>query len=132
MAQGIGFYNIKEGVTRYARSEAQIQAYINSSDLGINASRDQDFGWRIDPEWVKRLRAFKKHATKMAVLSSTNNGRKPSDIQVLYAIYKGDLDAEALAAEEQGAPFEEEYLQAISSKEQPKVEEKPKTSKKEQ
>ena len=40
--KGIGFYNIKTGKTNYAKLEPQIQAYINSSDMGINASRGQD------------------------------------------------------------------------------------------
>jgi len=54
--KGIGFFNTKTGKTHYAKMDAQIQAYLNSSDMGINASRGQDFGWRLEPEWIKKVK----------------------------------------------------------------------------
>lgn len=50
----IGFENIKTGevqtfeqiADRNARA-AQIDAFINSSNLGINSNKGQDFGWRL-------------------------------------------------------------------------------------
>lgn len=112
--KGIGFFNIKSGDTHYARSEPQIQGYINSSDMGINASRGQDFGWRIEPEWVKKIRAFRNDETKMALLVSKNGGQSPSDTQVLNAIYGDQLRQYQQQLEEGEAPFEEEYLRQIS------------------
>lgn len=112
--KGIGFFNIKSGQTNYARSEAQIQAYLNSSDLGVNASRGQDFGWRIDPEWVKKIKAFRRNDTKMAILTSRNSGQNPSTPQILYAIYGDELRRAQEAREEEENPFEEEYLRKIS------------------
>lgn len=112
--KGIGFFNIKSGETHYARLEAQIQAYINSSDMGINASRDQDFGWRLEPEWVKRVKAFRRNESKMEALVSRNGGQKVTTVQVLYAIYGEQLRAAQERAEEEESPFEEEYLQNIS------------------
>jgi len=114
--KGIGFYNIKTGETHYARLEPQIQAYINSSDMGINASRDQDFGWRLEPEWVKKVKAYRRNETKMEFLTSRNGGQKVTTTQILYAIYGEQLRAAQERADENEAPFEEEYLQAISSK----------------
>lgn len=114
--KGIGFYNIKSGETRYAQLEAQIQAYINSSDIGINASRDQDFGWRLSPEWVKAVKAFRRDEPKMAFLVSKNGGQKVTTVQILYAIYGEQLRAASERAEENENPFEEEYLQNISSR----------------
>ncbi len=114
--KGIGFYNIKSGETRYAQLEAQIQAYINSSDIGINASRDQDFGWRLSPEWVKAVKAFRRDEPKMALLVSKNGGQKVTTVQILYSIYGEQLRAAAERAEENENPFEEEYLQSISSR----------------
>lgn len=119
--KGIGFYNIKSGETHYARLEPQIQAYINSSDLGINASRDQDFGWRLEPEWVKAVRAFRKNETKMQFLQDRNGGQKVTTTQVLYAIYGEQLRAAQERADENENPFEEEYLQNISSKLEPEA-----------
>lgn len=114
--KGIGFYNIKSGETHYARLEAQIQAYINSSDMGINASRDQDFGWRLEPEWVKAVKAFRRNEVKMEMLTSRNGGQKVTTPQILYAIYGEQLRAAQERADEEENPFEEEYLQQISGK----------------
>lgn len=114
--KGIGFFNIKTGETHYARLEPQIQAFINSSDLGINASRGQDFGWRLEPEWVNRVKKFRRDEPKMETLVSRNGGQKVTTPQILYAIYGEQLRAAFERAEEDATPFEEEYLQNISSK----------------
>lgn len=118
--KGIGFFNIKTGETHYARLDPQIQAFINSSDLGINASRGQDFGWRLAPEWVKRVKDFRRNEMKMERLTDKNGGKKPSTAQVLYAIYGEQLRAAAEYASENENAFEQEYLQEVNSKEEPK------------
>lgn len=114
--KGIGFFNIKSGETHYARLEPQIQAYINSSDMGINASRDQDFGWRLQPEWVKKVKIFRRNETKMQFLTDRNGGQKVTTPQILYAIYGEQLRAAQERADEEESPFEEEYLSEISNK----------------
>lgn len=113
--KGIGFFNIKSGETHYLKLEAQIQAYINSSDMGINASRGQDFGWRLDPEWVKKVKAFRRDATQMSILASKNSGQKPTTVQILYYLYGEQLRAFEEQVEENENPYEEQYLQDISS-----------------
>lgn len=113
--KGIGFFNIKSGETHYARLEAQIQAYINSSDMGINASREQDFGWRLEPQWVKKVKDFRRNETKMEALVARNGGQKVTTVQILYAIYGEQLRAAQERAEEGEAPFEEQYLQDIAT-----------------
>jgi len=112
--EGIGFYNIQSGETLYAKTEPQIQGFINSSDLGINASRGQDFKWRIHPEWVKAIRAFRANEAKMSLLMANNSGQPPSDPQVLYAIYGEQLRQYEQKQEDNSTPYEEEYLKAIS------------------
>lgn len=113
--QGIGFYNIKSGETRHAKTEPQIQGYINSSDMGINASRGQDFGWRLSADWVKLVRAFRRDETKMSVLMANNNGQAPTTTNILYAIYGEQLRAYEQKIEDNESPFEEEYLKEIST-----------------
>lgn len=115
--KGIEFFNIKSGDTHYCRLEATIQAYINSSDMGINASRGQDFGWRLAPSWVQKVRDFRKDENKMANLGAKlrlEEDQSPSLIQILYAIYGAQLRAARVASEEHENPFEEEYLQKIN------------------
>lgn len=115
--KGIGFFNIKTGETHYARLEPQIQAYINSSDMGINASRGQDFGWRLDPEWVAKVKDFRRNQeSKMAIITERNGGEQPTTTQVLYAVYGEELRVAKQDAAEHENAFEEEYLENISSK----------------
>ncbi len=120
--KGIGFFNIKSGETHYAKLEAQIQAFINSSDMGINASRGQDFGWRLEPNWVKAVKAFRRNEEKMVRLTDKNGGKRPTTTQILYAIYGEQLRAAQEVASENENPFEESYLQEISSKQDDAVE----------
>ena len=127
--KGIGFFNIKSGVTDYAKMEAQIQAYINSSDMGINASRGQDFGWRLSAEWVKKVKEFSRDETKMAILTNKADGRKVTMVQILYYIYGQELRNYSDALAEDENPFEEQYLQDISNKKgMAKVTENPETT----
>jgi hypothetical protein len=119
--EGIAFFNIKSGDTHYAKLEPQIQAYINSSDMGINASRNQDYGWRLAPEWVKAVKAFRRDNSKMAVLASRNDGRKVTTTQILYYLYGEQIRNYKDIAEEEANPFEEKYLQDISSNSKPAV-----------
>lgn len=114
--KGIEFFNIKSGDTHYCRLEATIQAYINSSDMGINASRGQDFGWRLAPSWVKKVRDFRKDENKMANLAAKlrlDEDQSPNLIQILYAIYGAELRAVRVASEEHENAYEEEYLEQI-------------------
>lgn len=112
--KGIAFFNIKSNETHYCKLEPTIAAYINSSDMGINASRDQDFGWRLAAEWVKRVRAFRRDRMQMQLLSSMHNGQKPNTVQILYFLYGEDLRAFEEQTDEEGAPFEEQYQKEIS------------------
>jgi len=112
--EGISFYSIRTGETHYCKLEPTIAAYINSSDMGINASRGQDYGWRLAPEWVKKVRAFKRDATQMSILTSKNGGQKPTLVQILYYMYGEQLQAFFEAQEDNENPYEEAYAQAIA------------------
>lgn len=114
--QGIGFFNVKSGDTHYLKNEPGIAAYINSSDMGINASRGQDFGWKLAPDWVKRVKAFRRDDTKMSILTSKNGGQKPTTVQILYYMYSEELRAYEEDLEEHENPFEEQYQNEISGR----------------
>lgn len=114
--KGIGFFNIKSGETHYARLEPQVQGFINSSDMGVNASRGQDFGWRLEPDWVQKVKTFRRNETKMAFLTDKNGGKSPTITQILYSVYGEELRAAQQRAADEENPFEEEYLQKISGK----------------
>lgn len=113
--KGIPFYSVKTGETHFCKLEPTISAYINSSDMGINASRGQDYGWRLAPDWVKKVRAFKRDRTSMSILTAKNDGRKPTTTQILYYMYGEELANYYEEMEENENPFEEAYLAAINS-----------------
>lgn len=107
--KGIAFFNIDSGETHYGKLEPTISAYINSSDMGINASRGQDFKWRLAADWVKRVRAFRRNRMQMQMLTQMHSGQKPSTVQILYFLYGEDLRAYEEQTDEVGSPYEEQY-----------------------
>lgn len=115
--EGIAFFSIKTGETFYAKLEPTIAALINSSDMGINASRGQDFGWRLAPTWVKKVREFKADEDKMDALANKlrlEDGVAPSTIQILNYIYGRQVRAYLQSLQEHENPFEQQYQQDIS------------------
>lgn len=118
--QGVGFFNIKSGDVHYAKLEPTIQAYINSSDMGINASRGQDFGWRLDKEWVKKVKGFRQNTTGMQLLTAQNGGQKPTTVQILRYIYNEQIRAYQEELEDNENPFEEQYQRDIAESKFPR------------
>lgn len=114
--KGVSFYSVKSDETRYAISGAQIQAYLNSSDMGINAAHGQNFGWRLSPEWVQKVKDFRKDEAKMERLTAKTGGSKVTVPQILVAIYSAELRAYTQVKQDDENPFEEKYLQSLSAK----------------
>lgn len=112
--KGIPFFSIKSGDTHYAKTSAQIQAYINSSDMGINASRGQDYGWRLAVDWVKRVKAYRKDIRQMERLSERYGGADPTTPQILFAIYSEDVRAFEREKAQEENEHEAKYMQDIS------------------
>lgn len=112
--KGIPFYSIRTDETHWAKLEPTISAYINSSDLGINASRDQDYGWRLAPEWVQKVREFKRDRQAMQLLTAAHQGQKPTTVNILYYIYGEQLANYYAQVEDNENPFEEKYRQMIA------------------
>lgn len=126
--EGIAFFSIKTGETMYAKLEPTIAAFINSSDMGINASRGQDYGWRLDPEWVKKIRAFRADEDAMDRLAAKlrlEDGQSPSTTQILYYIYGRQVRAYLQSLQEYENPYENQYQDAISNRPSAPVAEQP-------
>lgn len=66
---GIKFFNINTNETVTLELQPQIAAFINSSNLGINATRGMDKGWRIAPELAVDVEEFRQDMDKMRKLS---------------------------------------------------------------
>ena len=118
--QGIPFYSVKTDEIHWCKLEPTISAYINSSDMGINASRDQDYGWRLAPEWVEKVRTFKRNRQQMQILTAAQDGQKPTTVNILYYIYGEQLANYFNQMEDNENPFEEKYRQMIAEGTSPK------------
>ena len=68
-AKGVKFYNINTNESVTLELQPQIAAFINSSNLGVNASRGMDKGWRIAPELAVEVEDFQADLEKMRKLS---------------------------------------------------------------
>jgi len=115
--EGISFYSIRTDETFYAKLEPTIAAMINSSDMGINASRGQDFGWRLAPKWVKLVRDFAADETKMDTLAAKlrlEDGEVPTTTQILNYIYGRQVRDYLRRLKDEEAPFADKYAQAIT------------------
>lgn len=115
---GIEFFSIKTGETLYGKLEPTIAALINSSDMGINASRGQDFGWKLGAKWVKKVDTFSRDEDKMdtlAVKLRLEDGDTPSTIQILYYIYGREVRKYLQRLKDDDTPFAQQYQEDLSS-----------------
>lgn len=116
--EGIAFFSVKTGETFYGKLEPTISALINSSDMGINASRGQDFGWRLAAEWVNAVTDFQQDEDKMDTLAAKlrlEDGESPSTVQILNYLYGRQVRAYLQRLKETDAPFAEQYQKDIAA-----------------
>lgn len=125
-SKGIDFFNVKSRETVWVRRPAQIKAFIESSDMGVN--RQSDVGWRLGKEWVQKLREARQDSQLMNELARKYGGGEVKDRDLMVAVYKRELNAEKQAQRyTDNAPYEQEYLESIKPKEEKTQE--PKSSK---
>lgn len=110
---GVPFYNISSDETHYAKLPATISAYINSSDMGVNASKGQDYKWRLAPEWVKRLRQFRQSTSSMRALRIELGHDEISDINILNHLYSEQVRAWHEAQQQEETPYLDKYLDQV-------------------
>lgn len=111
----ITFFNVKTGEKRTVDTEPLIAAFFNSSDQHVNVQQGQDFGWRIAPETVKRIREIKANDTLMAKIAQTFQlvPDAISDTDVLRWISVEDAQAKSAQGQEQESDYTQEYEDQI-------------------
>lgn len=136
----IKFVNIKsneevsfEGTADRNLRSAQIDAYVNSSNMGVNANKGQDFAWRLDPEVAAEFDDIKSNYTRLKEISDAT-GVTPENItdgQILSHMVSQELakDSAKRAKVENVSSYEDEYRQRVNNAKQRKagvtVQEKP-------
>lgn len=136
----IEFVNIKsgervsfEGIADRNLRSAQIDAYVNSSNMGINANKGQDFAWRLDPEVAAEFDEIKTDYSRLKAISDAT-GVLPENItdgQILGYMVQQQLkeDTAKRAKVESVSTYEDAYREKVSNakkrKAGVKVQEKP-------
>lgn len=123
----ITFYNTKTGETRVVATspedvpnaddfderyvEAKIAALYNSSDLGVNARAGQDFGWKLAPAMVKRLREIRRDSelTRRIAATFAVPEENLEDSNILYYIAREDARDARRKAESEETDHEKAY-----------------------
>lgn len=119
----IKFFNIKTGETRVIDPslidptfvEPAISALYNSGNLHVNATRGQDFGWRLSPETIKRIRDIKIDDVLMNRIA-TSIQRPLEDIteaDILTWIAKDDARKEAAKNQQAEGDFSAQYEEEL-------------------
>lgn len=112
------FFNVKTGETRILKAAGPyakhiINGFILSSNLGRNASRGQDFGWRLARptlEVVKKAQSNPAIMREIATAKGVNprGVRLPDLIEFLVDSYNNTLQSQQIA-EEEAPRFQAEY-----------------------
>lgn len=127
----IEFFNIKSGERERVENPHLIAAYINSSDLHVNAGQGQDFGWRLSPKDTARIEELKRDTSKLEEIARFL-GKPAGDIRqvdfVKYVSHLDDVEAQIKVNQSDEKPaFQEQYeaelarARAESAKQEKKV-----------
>lgn len=111
----VEFFNVRTGERKVVDTEPLIAAFFNSGDQHVNATLGQDFGWRLAPSTLKRIKDIQSNPTLMAQIAA--QFQLPFDgvgkTDILTWISLEDARAEAAKREEQAGDYEEQYQQEL-------------------
>ena len=112
------FFNVKTGETRILKASGpyvkhMINGFILSSNLGRNASRGQDFGWRLAKDTLQVVKKAQSNPVIMREIATAKGVnprgvRLPDLIEFLVDSYNNTLQAQQIAEEEEPR-FQAEY-----------------------
>ncbi len=114
----ISFFNIKTGERVQLTRPHQIGAYLNSSDLSVNAQFGQDFGWRLAPEVIIKLDEFRADPNVLQQIA-TRIGVDISELTTIHLVqhisYLDDMGQKIEAQRKERTPeFQADYEQEIA------------------
>lgn len=107
---GVKFFNVRGGETVFAETEPMIAAFFNSSDLNPNGLV-QDYGWRIHPKMVKRIRDIEDDEDIMEKIAKKLEIplENVATYHILMHIVDQDARAERKGEKESKNAFQEQY-----------------------
>ena len=117
----IKFRNIRNGDERVVTTEPHMAALLNSSNLGPNSHEGQDFGWRLAPEIVKRMRDIRGDQGKINTIASTFNVTLDDvkDSHILHWISLEDARKEAQTGQSREGEYTRKYEDELRALDEP-------------
>lgn len=122
----IKFVNIKSGeevtfdsIADPGIRSAHIDAYVNSSDMGINSNHGQDYAWRLAPEVKAEFDEIKSDSSYLATISKESGvmADNLSDGQILAYMVTQQTRAESAQGKktENIASYEDAYRDKVKA-----------------
>lgn len=111
----IKFFNIRSGEIKTVDTEPLIAAFFNSTDQHVNARLGQDFGWRLAPETIARIREIQSNQNTLDRIAQTFNLPigEVADTDVVRWISLEDARTEARKNQEEQSDHEAEYQRQL-------------------
>lgn len=113
----IKWFNIRSKEVVVAESEPQISALWASSDHSPNITQGQDFGWRLAPEVVVKMKKIKQDYRTLADIAQEIGKNVDEVTEPDILTYISNTDAQAQDAMAQEGDYTDEYEQAIRDEE---------------
>lgn len=109
----ITFYNIRSREVRVAESEPMIAAMWGSSDRGPNAQYGQDFGWRLAPEVVVRMKRLRQDPETIERIARRYKKAEEDLTETDFLQYISEQTPVDDAPVAQEGDYEDEYMAEI-------------------
>lgn len=109
----ITFYNIRSREVRVAETEPMIAAMWGSSDRSPNAQYGQDFGWRLAPEVVVKMKRMRQDPDVIERIARRYKKSEEDITETDFLHYISQQTAIEDAPVAQEADYEDEYMAEI-------------------
>ena len=111
----VKFFNVRSGERVEATTEPMIAGYFNSSDLNPNGIV-QDFGWRLHPSMVKRIKDLEEDEEFMDKLADKLQipVENVATYHILKYIAEKDAREKAKDQEKETTQYQEQYERELA------------------
>lgn len=113
----IRWFNIRSKEVVVAETEPQISALWASSDHSPNITQGQDFGWRLAPEVVVKMKQIKQDLETLSTIARRINKQIDEVTEPDIIMYISETDQRAQIAQAEDGDYTDEYEQAVRDEE---------------
>jgi hypothetical protein len=114
----IRWFNIRSKEVVVAETEPQISALWASSDHSPNITQGQDFGWRLAPEVVVKMKQIKQDFETLTTIARRINKQTDEVTEPDIIMFISETDQRAQVAQAEDGDYTDEYEQAVRDEEE--------------